>query len=163
MANAAHRYVVPMPRLRVRTVLDAPPEVVWRELEDVTSHIRWMHDARAIEITSERTSGVGTTFDCETRIGPLRTVDRMEITAWDPPRRMGVRHVGLVTGSGTFTLRPGRGRRGAGRTRFEWSERLRFPWWLGGPLGVLVARPVLRRIWRRNLRALATLVTDAAR
>ena len=50
---------------------------------------------------------------------------------------MGVRHVGLVTGSGVMTLEPiGRGD-GSGftGTRFAWTERLTFPWWMGGPLG----------------------------
>ena len=48
---------------------------------------------------------------------------------------MGVRHVGVVTGTGTFTLAPLDGGRG---TRFEWSEDLRFPWWLGGRLGEVI-------------------------
>ena len=54
----------------------------------------------------------------------------MEITEWEPERAMGVRHDGLVTGTGRFTLEPlddGR------RTRFTWEEELTFPWWLGGP------------------------------
>jgi hypothetical protein len=61
---------------------------------------------------------------------------------------MGITHVGLVTGTGRFTLR--RSARGGG-TRFTWSEQLRFPWWMGGPVGAAVAAPVLRRMWRKNL------------
>lgn len=149
-----------MPRLRVRTTIDAPPEQVWADLSDLSSHVEWMQDARSIEFVSERHSGVGTVFDCETRVGPLRLVDRMEVTSWRPRREIGVRHVGLVTGTGVFTLRPlrrrGRPWRAAPeRTRFTWTERLRFPWWMGGPLGALAARPVLRWVWRRNLRRLA--------
>ena len=53
----------------------------------------------------------------------------MEITEWRPGRAMGVRHVGLVTGTGRFTLRKARG----GRTRFTWTERLRFPLLPGRP------------------------------
>ena len=53
----------------------------------------------------------------------------MEITEWKPRRQMGVRHVGVVTGDGRFTLR----RRSGGRTRFTWTETLRFPAWMGGP------------------------------
>jgi uncharacterized protein YndB with AHSA1/START domain len=142
-----------VPRLTVRTVLPAPPEEVWADISDLASHVEWMHDAHSIEFTSERTSGTGTTFDCETRVGPLRTTDRMRITRWEPARRMGVEHVGLVRGTGEFTLRRTRGR-GPTHTRFVWRERLRFPWFLGGPIGALVARPVLRWVWRRNLRNL---------
>lgn len=146
-----------MPRLKVATVLDASPDQVWDDIEDIASHVEWMQDAVAITFTSDREAGVGTTFDCDTRIGPFRLTDHMEITSWKPGREMGVRHVGMVTGSGVFTLSPvrsGRGRRARVRTRFVWTERLSFPWYLGGPLGAFVARPVLRRVWRRNLRRL---------
>ena len=173
-----------MPRLTVSVSIDAPPEEVWADVSDLSSHVEWMHDARSITFVTDEESGVGATFDCETRIGPFRLNDRMEVTSWVPGRELGVRHVGLVTGTGVFTLHPERRRR-AGRdglegpdpdgklgkpgkrgkrslrrrrtvgTRFVWRERLRFPWWLGGPLGAFVARPVLRRVWRRNLRNLA--------
>jgi hypothetical protein len=75
----------------------------------------------------------------------------MEITEWVPGQVMGVRHDGVVTGTGRFTLDdlPG------GRTLFEWSETLVFPVWMGGPVGAFAATPVLRWIWRRNLTRLA--------
>ena len=139
-----------MSRLRVSTVLDAPPEVVWADLEDISTHVEWMRDAVAIRFTSPHRSGVGTTFDCDTKVGPFRLTDRMEITEWRPRAAMGVRHVGIVTGSGRFTLRRARG----GRTRFTWKERLVFPWYLGGPLGAVVGGEVLRLVWKRNLRNL---------
>ena len=67
---------------------------------------------------------------------------------------MGVRHIGLVDGEGSFTLT--RARRG--RTRFAWSERLVFPWWMGGPVGGLVGGRVMKRIWKGNLRRLKTRI-----
>ena len=67
---------------------------------------------------------------------------------------MGVRHSGLVTGEGRFTL----ARRRGGRTRFTWQERLVFPWWMGGPLGGLMGGQVLRLVWKRNLSTLKRLV-----
>ncbi len=95
-------------------------------------------------------------FLCDTKVGPVKLVDHMEITEWTAAAVMGVRHVGLVTGSGRFTLTPidlGR------RTRFTWEESLSFPWWLGGPLGSLViGRLVLRAIWTRNLGNLKRIV-----
>jgi hypothetical protein len=72
---------------------------------------------------------------------------------------MGVEHTGVVTGTGRFTLR----RNGRDGTTFAWDEELRFPWWLGGPVGELVGGRVLAAIWRRNLRGLKTLVEDGPR
>jgi len=120
---------------------------VWAVIADVRGHVDWMGDAEAIRLTSEQAEGVGTTFECDTRVGPLRTTDVMTITEWVPGEALGVRHVGLVTGEGRFTL-DGDGR---GGTRFTWSESLAFPWWMGGPVLGLLARPALRAIWKRNL------------
>jgi hypothetical protein len=97
---------------------------------------------------------VGTTFDCDTKVGPFRLTDRMEITEWIEGEVMGVRHVGVVTGTGRFTLTPV----GTHHTEFTWEERLEFPRWTGGALAAASARPVLRRVWERNLRSLAALV-----
>ena len=134
-----------MPRIRVSTELPASPAVVWDDVRDLGSHVEWMADAESITFTSAATSGVGTTFDCETKVGPIRLVDRMEVTEWVEGTTIGVRHVGLVTGTGRFTLAPS----GAG-TRFTWDEELAIPWWLGGP----VAAVALRLVWLRNLRRL---------
>ncbi|HEX2698921.1 MAG TPA: SRPBCC family protein [Acidimicrobiales bacterium] len=136
-----------MSRVRVSTIIDAPPRRVWAAVREIHSHVDWMEDAVAIRYTSAGHEGVGTTFDCETKVGPFRLTDRMEVTEWSEGRAMGIRHVGLVQGTGRFTVR--RARRG--RTRFTWDERLLFPWWMGGAPGSMVAAPVLRRIWRRNL------------
>jgi len=139
-----------VPKVKVSTVIDATPAEVWEQVRDISSHIGWMADAEAIRFTSRSRRGVGTTFECDTRVGPLTLTDLMEVTSWVERREMGVRHTGVVTGVGRFTLR--RARRG--RTRFTWEERLVFPWWLGGPFGGLVGAPILKRIWKGNLRRL---------
>jgi len=138
-------------RIRVSTILDAPPAKVWADVEHIASHVDWMADATAIRFTSSRTSGVGTTFECDTRVGPFKLTDVMEITEWVPGKVMGVRHSGVVTGTGRFTLKKVRG----GRTKFQWNEKLVYPIWLGGAVGAFVSKPVLRWIWRRNLTRLA--------
>jgi uncharacterized protein YndB with AHSA1/START domain len=136
--------------------IDATPERVWEVVEPIERHVDWMHDAVAIRFTTERTRGTGTEFLCDTKVGPFKLVDRMEITEWEAGRVMGVRHTGLVTGSGRFTLEPidlGR------RTRFTWAEDLVFPWWMGGPIGAWVGGKIaLGPIWRRNLRNLRAIV-----
>jgi uncharacterized protein YndB with AHSA1/START domain len=142
-------------RICVRRVIDRPPAAVWDRLADIADHVTWMADAAAIRFTTDRRRGVGTAFDCETRVGPFRTVDRMEVTEWTEGEAIGVRHVGLVTGTGRFTLR---GSLDGQRTELTWDEDLRFPWRLGGPVAAALARPVLRRVWAGNLRRFATRV-----
>ena len=149
--SGARRYGPEVADIRVSIVLGAPPEAVWSDLEDVAAHVEWMADAVAIRFLGDQRRGVGTRFECDTRVGPITVTDVMEITEWAPGAAMGVHHVGVVAGRGRFTLTPLWG----DRTRFTWEESLRFPWWLGGPVGAWAARPVLRWIWRRNLARLA--------
>ena len=145
-----------MGRIRVEIEIDAPPAEVWEVVEPIERHVEWMADAVAIHFVSDRTRGVGTEFLCDTKVGPITLVDRMEITEWEPERRMGVRHTGIVTGSGVFELTPLDLDR---RTRFTWTEELRFPWYLGGRLGEAIGGPlVMKPIWRRNLRRLKSVV-----
>lgn len=131
----------------VSIVIERSPSEVWADVREIDSHVDWMLDATAIRFLTECHEGAGTRFECDTKVGPFKLTDVMEITAWDDERRMGVRHVGLVEGTGEFTLTDV----SSGATEFRWEEDLTFPWYLGGPVGAFLARPVLRFIWRRNL------------
>jgi hypothetical protein len=144
-------------RITVGIDFDAPPVTTWRVVEPIEHHVEWMADAESIRFLGSQTRGVGTSFDCVTKVGPIRLTDRMTVTEWEPERSMGIEHRGIVTGRGRFTMRPAAG----DRTHFVWSERLTFPWWMGGGLGAVLARPVLGAIWRRNLRRLKTIVEAA--
>jgi uncharacterized protein YndB with AHSA1/START domain len=141
-------------RITVRRVVRADVETVWDALADIAAHPEWMADARGIRFTTARTEGVGTAFDCDTKVGPFRLTDRMEVTEWEPERAMAVRHVGLVTGEGRFTLTP----RGD-RTELSWDETLHFPWWIPSWPAALV----LRAIWRGNLRRFERTIPRDAR
>ncbi|HVV37843.1 MAG TPA: SRPBCC family protein [Acidimicrobiales bacterium] len=145
--------------MRFRGEIDvaAPRAVTWSALADIASHVEWMVDAESITFVTDQRSGVGTAFDCVTRVGPLRTTDKMTVTEWDDGRRMGVSHNGVVRGSGVFELTDS----GPGATRLAWTEDLRFPRYLGGNLTAWVAKPVLRRIWRGNLRRFAQRTASA--
>lgn len=137
-------------RIEVETVVQARPEAVWAALADIGSHVEWMADAERIDFTSGQRSGLGTTFDCITRVGPIRLTDRMEIVEWEAERSIGVVHTGVVTGRGRFTMAPV----APDAVRLAWAEELRFPWWLGGPVGAVPGRRILARLWRGNLRRL---------
>ena len=143
--------------VRVEVQISAPPEQVWATVEDISTHVRWMEDAVAIRFTSSNRSGVGASFDCDTKLGPFKLTDRMVVTEWEPGRTMGIRHEGVVTGSGRFVLTA----KGDG-TAFAWGEDLTFPAWMGGDVGGALAKPALRRVWRRNLTNLKSLVEGRA-
>ena len=145
-----------MSPVSVSAEYDASPEQVWSVIEPIESHVDWMADAEVIRFVTDQTRGVGTRFECVTVLGPIRLTDRMEVTEWEPGRAMGVRHDGLVTGTGRFTITPLDGGR---RSRFAWDEELQFPWWLGGRVGERVGgQTVMRRIWAGNLERLRRLV-----
>jgi hypothetical protein len=144
-----------MSHIQVSIDINASVSRVWEVVEPVERHIDWMADAVAIRFQTEQTRGVGTKFFCDTKVGPIKLVDVMTITAWEPNAVMGVTHTGVVTGTGEFTLTA----LTDSTTRFTWTESLVFPWWLGGPIGAIVGgQIVMKAIWRRNLRKLKKLV-----
>lgn len=147
-----------MGHIRVAVEIDAPPAEVWSVVEPIERHVDWMADAVAIRFTGASTRGIGTEFECDTKVGPITLTDVMTVTEWQPERTMGVRHTGVVTGTGVFELEPidlGR------RTRFTWTEDLSFPWYLGGRLGEIVGgQAVMKQIWKRNLRRLRSIVEN---
>jgi hypothetical protein len=141
-------------RIKVGITIAASPTDVWRVIEPIERHVDWMKDAVTITFTSTMHRGVGARFECLTRVGPFHTNDHFTITEWEPGRVMGIEHQGAVKGTGRFTL----ARRPRGRTRFTWTEALTFPLWMGGPVGALAAKPILRAVWKRNLRRLQHII-----
>ena len=139
-----------MASIRVSTTIEAPIDAVWEYVRRIDSHTEWMADALSITFQGDQTEGVGTAFECLTKVGPLRLSDAMVVTEWAEQEAIGVRHTGLVTGEGRFTLAPA----GTDRTEFCWTEELWFPWWMGGLLGDIVAARILEWVWRRNLKTL---------
>jgi hypothetical protein len=141
------------PAIHIEQQYPVPVDRLWAELRQIDRHVNWMADAASITFQSEQREGLGTEFLCVTKVGPIKLTDVMTITSWENERAMGVRHSGIVTGEGTFTL-TAQGQNSV----LSWDENLSFPWWMGGKIGEFVAKPILTAIWRGNLRRLATFV-----
>ena len=139
----------------VSTQVDAASKQVWTELADLASHPEWMSDAESIVFTSDRNRGVGTTMDVTTRVGPLRTTDALEVTDWVEGESIEIAHRGVVKGIGRLEVVP----KGGKRSVVTWTEELVFPWWIGGGVSAIVAKPFLTRIWQANLQRLAARVS----
>ena len=93
-----------MATVTVSTVIEQPIAVVWDDIRRLDTHIKWMADAEAIRFLTDDRAGVGTRFECDTKVGPLRTTDVMEVTDWVEGERIGVRHQGLVPRTTCFEL-----------------------------------------------------------
>ncbi len=146
-----------MSPIEVRAEIPAPVDAVWKRLADVSRHADWMSDASSIEFVGDSRSGVGTTIRVLTKVGPFRVDDVMTFSAWEPPDRMAVVHVGRVRGTGEFVLRK------LGRaTEISWLESLDFPWYMGGPVTAMLARPILRRVFQANLARFAAQFVPGA-
>ncbi len=141
--------------IRVEHTIDAPRQVVWDRLADLSAHTKWMKDAVDLEFITTTTRGVGTQMRVPTKVGPFRTEDVLEITEWEEGRRMAVQHRGVVAGTGEFRLE------GNSPTTIIWAEDLSFPWWMGAKLGEILAAPILRWVWKGNLSRFADLVGQA--
>ncbi len=140
-----------MIELSTSIVVDAPPAVVWADLSDIAAHAEWMADVVDIRFITASKSGVGTTYEVDTRFGPFRLGDRLEISEWVPLETIAVRRGGVVGGEGRFGLEEVPEH----RTRLTRDMRIDFPWWMGGPAGERVAVPILRSLFRSSLRAFA--------
>ncbi|NNN10084.1 MAG: hypothetical protein HKL85_12955 [Acidimicrobiaceae bacterium] len=142
-----------MTAISIDILIPRPRQIVWEELRHIDRHVHWMSDAVSIDFQSQQHEGVGTTFDCLTKVGPFKTKDVMSVTRWDDAVAIGVTHHGLFTGHGEFLLADE-----GTDTRMTWRENLVFPWWFAGSLGAFVARPLLCLIWKKNLSGLARLL-----
>lgn len=127
-------------------VLPTTPDEVWAVLVDWERQADWMLDADRVEVVSGFREGVGVRLAVKTRLfGVAAFTEPMEVTVWEPPDRLEIRHGSLVAGTGVWTLDPLEGR----GTRFRWIEdiRLRVP--LVGELAAQCYRPVLRTLMGR--------------
>jgi len=132
-------------RVEREVVLPTTPEEAWGVLMDWERQADWMLDADRVEVVSPHREGVGVRLKVRTRILGIAAFDEpMEVTGWDPPRRLEIRHGSLVVGLGVWQLEPVEG-----GTRFTWSEdvRLRVP--VVGELTARCYRPVMRVLMGR--------------
>jgi carbon monoxide dehydrogenase subunit G len=144
-----------VPELTETVDVDAPPEQVWAALVDWVRTDEWMlaTDVRTVGGPAHEVGGV---LEARTGVpvpgrGHVGLLDRMEITSWDPPRRVAVRHVGrVVRGSGVFEVRP----RGTGAT-LAWTEDVDLPLGVLGRLGWPLVRPATSVGLRISLRRFA--------
>lgn len=135
--------------------IDAGPEVIWDLITDWERQGDWMLEASDFSVTSEQRAGVGVEAEATVKIGGITTRDRVRVIGWEPPYRLAIRHEGWVSGTGEIFLTPLDG----GRTFVFWREDLEPPLGWAGWVGMYAFKPLMRRIFLRDLRVLASLAS----
>jgi len=136
--------------INVYTTINSPLKIVWNEVSKLENHTNWMHDAVKIDFLSENNRGLGVKMKVLTKVGPIRLYDYMTVTEWVEEESIGVDHIGIVKGKGRFKLE----KIDDNKTLFIWEETLKFPIYLGSIVGEFFGAPVLKLIWKRNLKNL---------
>jgi uncharacterized protein YndB with AHSA1/START domain len=134
--------------------MPGPPEIVWSLITDWEHQDEWMQEASDFVVTSPEREGLGVTAEATIRIGGISTRDKVEVVGWEPPRRLAIAHQGWVSGRGEMFLTP----LGKNRTHFFWRETLEPPAGVAGALGLTAFRPLMERIFRKDLGHLEDLV-----
>jgi hypothetical protein len=141
-------------RVEASTHLPVPPEDAWRVLLRWEDQARWIRDAVSVRVLGPRREGLGVRIAVRNRVlnVPLFT-EELEVTGWEPSRRLEMTHRSFVRGVGTWELAP----EGSG-SRFSWVEDLSLPIPLLGELALLVYRPFMRHLMRGAVRDLRAFV-----
>jgi len=146
---------VPM-KVSSEVVLPVALERAWEALIRWEDQAEWMRDADSVRLLGTQREGVGTTIAVKTRVlnVPLFT-EKLEVTLWEPPRRLVMAHRSFVRGVETWRFQPVEG-----GTWFTWTEDLRLPVPLIGELALRVYRPFMRHLMRGALADLRVLVAS---
>lgn len=138
--------------------LPAPPEVVWELITDWEHQDEWMLEASDFTVISEQREGVGVIAEATVAIGGIKTRDRIKVSQWEPGRLLEITHLGWVTGRGLLHLTPVPAQ-APHATHLYWREELHPPTPFGicGSFGLWLFRPLMRRVFARDLRILAGL------
>lgn len=107
-----------------KVIIKAPLNEVWRALVQWENQGDWMALTRvSASDQGADDSGIGTTIEAFTGIGPIGVLDKMKVTSWEPPNFCRVDHYGrLIKGIGEFRLVDL-----GNKTRFDWYEEIKAP------------------------------------
>ena len=107
-----------------RVTINATVNKVWRALVEWEKQGDWMTLTRvSASDNGADDSGIGTTIEAFTGVGPFGVLDKMKVISWEPPHFCRVDHYGkVIKGIGEFRLVDL-----GDKTRFDWYEEIKAP------------------------------------
>ena len=107
-----------------RVTINATVNKVWRALVEWEKQGDWMALTRvSASDNGADDSGIGTTIEAFTGVGPFGVLDKMKVISWEPPHFCRVDHYGkVIKGIGEFRLV-----NLGDKTRFDWYEEIKAP------------------------------------
>jgi hypothetical protein len=146
-------------RIQEKAHLGVPADEAWQALIRWEDQSRWMKDADSVRVESSNREGVGVLLAVKTRVlGIPLFVERLQVSEWEPPARIVVRHGSFVRGFGEWALDSAE----RDECVLRWTEDLRLPIPFVGELALRCYRPFMRRLMRGSLgRLAAQLETDS--
>lgn len=139
--------------LDMAATMPGPPDVVWDLITDWEHQDDWMLEASDFVVVSEQRDGVGVEAEASITIGGITTRDRVRVSRWEVEKVLGIQHLGWISGEGEIFLTPV-----ADATHLFWRETLYPPLGVLGAVGLTLFKPLMSRIFRRDLRVLQGLV-----
>ncbi|MFP3854626.1 MAG: SRPBCC family protein [Anaerolineales bacterium] len=137
-----------MVRVSREIAIDAPPEEVWRHIEDPAKELKWRRpEVKDLETIGDGPVGEGTRYRGRTKIMGMTDDYVNEVVEFDPPNRIAWRYVessGMMAANGHYMLIP----TGDGGTRFEIVLEYHPTGFIGRltePIMPLLAGPILQR------------------
>ncbi|MGW4483538.1 SRPBCC family protein [Amycolatopsis sp. NPDC004368] len=136
--------------------VEAPAGTTWLALTDWPRQQEWVLGT-TVRVLEGNGRSVGSKIAATTGIAGVGFTDTMEITAWEPPLRVTVRHLGsLVRGTAAFQVVAN----GPDRSTFVWAEHLDLPFGLLGRVGWPAVRPAFSLGLRHSLKQFAKFAKD---
>jgi carbon monoxide dehydrogenase subunit G len=144
-------------RFEERATIAATPDQVWQVLSDWERQASWMPDVAWMRLLGPERE-LGAKLEVRTKVFgvPLAT-DLVEVIGWEPPRRLAIRHVGVVGGMGEWSLAPT-----PQGTSFTWIESFRMSPPILGDLGLWLYSPWQGMMLRRSIRNLKRIAEGRA-
>jgi hypothetical protein len=107
-----------------RVTINATVDKVWCALVEWEKQGDWMALTRvSASENGADDSGIGTTIEAFTGVGPFGVLDKMKVISWEPPHFCRVDHYGkVIKGIGEFRLVDL-----GDKTRFDWYEEIKAP------------------------------------